>query len=88
VTNPGNRTTYVHESDLLQVMATGGTPPYTWSATALPAGLSINSSTGVISGTVSRNGSSTVTVTAVDAVGRSASAQFRWTIAREPCPTC
>jgi hypothetical protein len=35
------------------VNATGGTQPYTWSISAgsLPAGLSINSSTGVISGT-------------------------------------
>ena len=29
----------------------GGTPPFTWSAPGLPAGLTINSSTGVISGT-------------------------------------
>lgn len=88
VNNPGNQTTYIYEPDLLQVTATGGTPAYTWSATGLPTGLSLNSSTGVISGTVSRFGSSTVTVTAVDAAGRSASAQFRWTVAREPCPTC
>jgi Tfp pilus tip-associated adhesin PilY1 len=31
--------------------AKGGTPPYTWSATNLPSGLSINSSTGLINGT-------------------------------------
>jgi FtsP/CotA-like multicopper oxidase with cupredoxin domain len=31
--------------------ATGGIPPYTWSATGLPTGLSINTATGVISGT-------------------------------------
>jgi hypothetical protein len=88
VNNPGNQTTYIYESDLVQVTATGGTPAYTWSAGGLPAGLSMNSSTGVISGTVTTFGSSTVTVTAVDAAGRSASTQFRWTVAREPCPTC
>jgi hypothetical protein len=33
------------------ITATGGTSPYTWSATGLPIGLSINTSTGVISGT-------------------------------------
>jgi hypothetical protein len=33
------------------VVFTGGTSPYTWSASGLPAGLSINTSTGVISGT-------------------------------------
>ena len=32
------------------VQATGGTPPYSWSATGLPPGLSMDSSTGVISG--------------------------------------
>jgi len=33
------------------VVASGGNPDYTWSATGLPSGLSINPSTGVISGT-------------------------------------
>lgn len=33
------------------VAATGGTPPYSWSATGLPAGLTMMSATGVISGT-------------------------------------
>lgn len=32
--------------------ASGGTGPYTWTATGLPTGLSINSSTGIVSGTV------------------------------------
>ncbi len=31
--------------------AQGGLPPYTWSATGLPKGLSVDSSTGVLSGT-------------------------------------
>ncbi|HEX7246147.1 MAG TPA: Ig domain-containing protein [Solirubrobacterales bacterium] len=34
-----------------QVEATGGTPPYHWSATGLPPGLSINQATGRITGT-------------------------------------
>lgn len=36
--------------------ATGGTAPYTWSATDLPTGLSLNASTGVITGTPSAAG--------------------------------
>ncbi|MBZ5582338.1 MAG: putative Ig domain-containing protein [Acidobacteriia bacterium] len=46
--------------------ASGGTPPYTWSQTGLPAGLSINTSTGEISGTPSADGSSNVTVSITD----------------------
>jgi hypothetical protein len=58
--------------------ASGGTPPYTWSATGLPAGLSINSSTGQITGTPSTAGTSSVTVTATG--GGSGSATFTWTV--------
>ena len=54
----------------------GGTAPYTWSASALPSGVSINSSTGEISGTVTQaNGYSTYNgkVSVVDANGNTAS---------------
>lgn len=34
-----------------QFTATGGTAPYTWTAGGLPAGITINSTTGIISGT-------------------------------------
>ncbi len=52
----------------------------TYSATGLPAGLSI-SSAGVISGTPTANGTSTVTVTAKDGNGASATQSFVWTVA-------
>ena len=46
------------------LLANGGTPPYTWSipAASLPAGLSLASSSGSISGTPSASGISTFTV--------------------------
>ncbi len=52
----------------------------TYSATGLPAGLSI-SSAGVISGTPTTDGTTTVTVTAKDGNGASAAQSFVWTVA-------
>lgn len=51
------------------VVASGGTPPYTWSAVGLPAGVSINPLTGSISGTPTASGDTTATVTVTDADG-------------------
>src|SRR6201996_3568797 len=56
----------------------GQTPTFT--ATGLPAGLSISSG-GTISGTPSAAGTSTLTVTAKDGSGAQASATFTWTVA-------
>ncbi len=49
--------------------ATGGLTPYTWSITsgALPAGLTLAASSGVISGTPTATGTSTFTIQALDA---------------------
>jgi len=58
---------------------TSGQTP-TFSATGLPAGISI-SSTGAITGTPTTTGTSTVTVTAQDGTGASNSTSFVWTVA-------
>jgi hypothetical protein len=81
VTNPGNKTGTVGTAASLQIQANdtaGGTLSY--SATGLPAGLSINSSTGLITGTPTTAGTSTVTVKATDTTGPSGSTSFTWTI--------
>jgi Zn-dependent metalloprotease len=78
VTNPGSQTGTVGSATSLQLQASGGTS-YTWTATGLPAGLSINASNGLISGTPTTVGSPSVTVTA-NSAGQSGSTTFTWTI--------
>jgi peptidoglycan/xylan/chitin deacetylase (PgdA/CDA1 family) len=58
------------------VSRTAGVAPFTWSATGLPAGLSIGATTGVVSGSPSAAGSAPVTVTVTDALGASASRNY------------
>jgi len=54
VQNPGNQIGRIGLTITpLQIVATGGDPNKTYSATGLPTGLSIHPSTGIISGTVS-----------------------------------
>jgi alpha-tubulin suppressor-like RCC1 family protein len=59
-----------------QPQASGGAPPYSWSASGLPAGLSIDPGTGAISGAPSAGGSYTPTITVTDSYGIEASAQL------------
>jgi hypothetical protein len=80
VTNPGNQTGTVGTATSLQIQASDPGQTLTYRATGLPAGLSINSSTGLISGTPTASGSSPVTVTVTAASGASGTASFTWTV--------
>ncbi|WP_109003613.1 M4 family metallopeptidase [Streptomyces rishiriensis] len=89
VTNPGSQTSKVGTAVSLQVSASstnGGS--LTYAATGLPAGLSINSSTGLISGTPTTAGSSSTTVTVTDSTGATGTAAFTWTVNSTGGGTC
>ncbi len=68
------------------VVASGGTSPYTYSVTtgALPLGLSLNSTTGVISGTPTAAGTASFTITAQDFAGETAHENYSVTITSTP----
>jgi hypothetical protein len=82
VTNPGSQTGTVGTAASLQISATDSASgqTLTYSATGLPTGLSISSTSGLISGTPTTAGSYSVTVTATDTTGAKGSASFTWTI--------
>ncbi|WBQ03070.1 M4 family metallopeptidase [Kribbella sp. CA-293567] len=88
VTNPGAQTSTAGTADTLQLAAAGGTTPYSWSATGLPAGLTVNASTGLISGTPTAAATSTVTATVTDAAGKTAGVSFSWVVSGASGTTC
>jgi hypothetical protein len=60
-----------------QLAATGGTPPYLWLLTgSLPAGLTLDRSSGAITGTPTNNGASNFTVQVADSAGITATRQL------------
>lgn len=80
VTNPGTQNATAGTAIApLALAASGGTPPYTWTASGLPAGLAI-AADGVVSGTPTAAGTSSVTVTATESGGASGSATFTFTV--------
>jgi hypothetical protein len=82
MTSPVDQASTVGDTVSLQMTATDSASGQTlkWSATGLPAGLSIDSAKGVITGSPTTAGSSSVTVTATDGTNASGSASFTWTV--------
>jgi eukaryotic-like serine/threonine-protein kinase len=82
VTNPGDQAGTVGTPASLQIQASdsASSQRLTYTETGLPAPLKINPSSGLISGTPTTAGTSSVTVTATDTTGASRSASFTWTI--------
>jgi hypothetical protein len=81
LTHPGNQFSLVGGAVNVQMVASDGNPGQTlaYRATGLPAGLSINGTTGLITGVPTLKGGTKVTVTVSDAFD-SASAKFRWKV--------
>ncbi|WP_373462458.1 M4 family metallopeptidase [Streptomyces sp. V3I7] len=81
VTNPGNQSSTVGTAVSLQISASStNSGALTYAASGLPAGLSINSSTGLITGTPTTAGTSSTTVTVTDSTGAKGTATFTWTV--------
>jgi hypothetical protein len=81
VVNPGPQRSPVDTAVRLQIKAgDSDSRSLVYAAAELPKGLSISSSSGVISGTVFVVGTFSVTVTARDSTGASGAAAFTWTV--------
>jgi hypothetical protein len=79
--SPGAQTTATGGTVYLQTQGEDtATGSLSYSASGLPTGLSISSSTGVISGTASTAGTYSVTITGKDSTGPTGSATFTWTV--------
>ncbi|WP_406192626.1 M4 family metallopeptidase [Kitasatospora sp. NBC_01560] len=78
--NPGDQVTETGTAVHLRPTATSSNPgPLTYGATGLPAGLTIDASTGLISGAPTTPATSTVTLTATDPTGALDRLTFTWT---------
>ncbi len=79
-TNPGNRTATVDEPiTAFALAASGGTTPYTWSASGLPEGITVSAG-GTVSGTPTETGAFAVTATVTDAATPAATADTTFTL--------
>jgi subtilase family serine protease len=81
VANPGAQLSIRgHAASLAVRGADSGSAALSYTAAGLPAGLTINPATGVITGTPSTNQSTTVTVAATDAFTNTGSTAFTWAV--------
>ncbi|MFI5734089.1 trypsin-like serine protease [Kribbella sp. NPDC051587] len=78
IVNPNQQTSKKGIAVSLQISASGGSGGYTYSANGIPDGLSINQSTGLISGTPTTAATYHPTVKVTDSSGASTTATFYW----------
>lgn len=82
VANPGPMTNDVGDPVSYQISASDpdGDPIASYGASELPGGLSVDTATGLISGTTTTAGSFGTTITATDSHGSTGSASFTWSV--------
>lgn len=61
--------------------SSGGTPPKTWTSTALPGGLSLNTNTGILSGNPFQSGTVLSIFTVMDSIGTTSTKTLSITVA-------
>src|SRR6202021_1063567 len=77
LSNPGTETSTLGKKVTVRIAATdAANATLTYRATGLPAGLSINDASGVVTGKPAQAGTSTAVVRATDAGGRTSIASF------------
>ena len=82
ITNPGPQEGLAGTASTVAISAADSTSgqSLSYSASGLPAGVSVSSTSGALTGTPTAAGTSTVTVTAKDGNGAQASTSFVWTV--------
>jgi len=82
VTNPGSQASFAQAAVKLQLSgsSSAGLIPLSWGFDTVPAGMRINTSTGLITGAPYNAGSWPVAPTATDTGGVTGSASFTWTV--------
>ena len=80
VVNPTSLSATVGASYSNSISQTGGVSSYTYAITSLPAGLSLNASTGAITGTPTGAGNVAATATVTDSGGREATSSFTFSV--------
>lgn len=82
IATTGLPTGYLQNPYSAAMTVQGGSAPYTWTVVggSLPAGLSLSSGTGTVTGTPMSVGASTVTVEVLDAEGRTARSTLSMTV--------
>ncbi|MEU6899030.1 alkaline phosphatase family protein [Streptomyces virginiae] len=78
--DPGPQTCKFNQSCTVQLTATGGRPPVRYAATGLPWGLSVDATSGRISGRPWSVGTVQITATATDSTGTTVTAAFPLTV--------